>query len=630
MSFRSIELDHRVKGMLLASVESLFPDGVPTVAEYAKETGVAPSTFRRAATWLLGLLPSLLRQRRPGPAQDKDRSEGSEREAALGKLEDLRVWLTEARRQTAQNRCFTPEAKRRIASLSDELKKAGILGYAEITQALGIAVRQLTRIRSEVTVSGGEAPEEKSRRPHLTSKLAGDIQELIAQIVASADSRRPYGPTDVKRILEKNYKEKLKEHHGRETIALSTVAKYMGPVKKDDDAHPRGSYSYPEPFQLVAIDTSHFKLFGRIFYFITVLEMAGRVNLLTRVFLRENTAAVVSVVEEYLERYPGIEATVIDRGTPYLNEEVKARLESRGGVRIVAPPATPTAKAACERHFRTLKTAIEKAAEATLARYASIAPERLALALEFGTAVFQELYHQIPQEGIDGKSPAERVASFDPVRAARKSMELFERALDSEPAEETARRLYRHFQLPGTEAETVKQLRQFGTGVLRELEQQVRSFMPPIPSWMRDPLGYLAAKARRIWEQRKRAQNLEKLVATENRVQRQAQEKWRAALEQEVRDRREQPERFVDQALALVVRCVQSGFGPGLRIALGQLEELLQPLSEKLGRAFEHEVERLKARVTPESNEQRVQGVVHGLLDRWLVPQTASRSQMTR
>ena len=49
---------------------------------------------------------------------------------------------------------------------------------------------------------------------------------------------------------------------------------------------------YPEPFQQVAIDTSHFKVFGFTFYLITILEIGARLNLVTRVFLRENTEAV--------------------------------------------------------------------------------------------------------------------------------------------------------------------------------------------------------------------------------------------------------------------------------------------------------------------------------------------------
>ena len=42
--------------------------------------------------------------------------------------------------------------------------------------------------------------------------------------------------------------------------------------------------------------------------------MGGRLNLLTRVFLREDTAAVVAVLEEFLEKFPGLAVVVIDRG----------------------------------------------------------------------------------------------------------------------------------------------------------------------------------------------------------------------------------------------------------------------------------------------------------------------------
>ena len=67
MSFRSIDPKHRLRGMVLAMVKLIFPDGAPTLEAYCRETGVAASTFDRGAKWLLGLRPGLLLHRRPGP-----------------------------------------------------------------------------------------------------------------------------------------------------------------------------------------------------------------------------------------------------------------------------------------------------------------------------------------------------------------------------------------------------------------------------------------------------------------------------------------------------------------------------------------------------------------------------------
>ena len=187
--------------------------------------------------------------------------------------------------------------------------------------------------------AGGKAPEAKSRRPKECTPLAREIQLLIGQIEISADTRDPRRAIDIKHILEK-----LKKYHGTPTISATTVAKYMGqaPPEKPIE-HPRGSFVYPEPFEAVAIDTSYYKLFGVTFYLITVFELGGRLNLLTRIF--DNTEAVVTVLEEFLARYPGVGVVVIDRGTPYLNEEVRTLLELHGTVRLACPPQTPTAKA---------------------------------------------------------------------------------------------------------------------------------------------------------------------------------------------------------------------------------------------------------------------------------------------
>ena len=117
--------------------------------------------------------------------------------------------------------------------------------------------------------------------------------------------------------------------------------------------------------------------------------------------MREDTEAVVSVIEEFLTRFPGIQVAVFDRGTPYLNETVRALLESHGRYRLVCPPDTPTAKAPVERHFFTLKSAIRTVVETVFPDDPHWPLEKMAKALELATAVFAHLYHRIPQEGID-------------------------------------------------------------------------------------------------------------------------------------------------------------------------------------------------------------------------------------
>jgi transposase InsO family protein len=597
LSFRSIDPKHRLRGLVLAMVKFLFPDGAPTLEAYCRQTGVASSTFERAARWLLGLLPGLLRERRPGPKGPEPATPRDAREAALRALEDLRAWLQDKCATTEKNTCYSAEAKERIARVSQDIRASGALGYAEIAHVLGMDERQLRRIRRDVEAAGGDAPPPKSRRPHCTADLHVEIQRRIRQIAISSAR---YTPTDVKRILEKRYRQDLERHHGAPTISLTTVAKYMprDPKPAAKPAHPRGAYDYPEPFQQVAIDTTHLKLFGWTFYLVTVFEVAGRLNLLTRVFVRENTAAIVEVIEKCLARYPGIEAFVIDRGSPYLNPEVKRLLEERGTLRIVAPPATPTAKAALERHFLTLKDALRRAIAAVFGHANPDWPRgHVVKLLEMGAAVFQELYHRIPQHEIDGKSPAERCQGFDPVRAAEKMTRLFERSLESEPAADYARQLHRRFQLPNPEARTVAHLKRFGTGVLRDLVDQVAPYLgPPLPEWMYDPLGYLEAKARQIWEARQRRLHQRRY---DQAVAAHRQEDAKAAhqtLADEARQRKESPEAFLDDALHGLANGIAIRIPALVRVFTNQLEPLLRSLAEQLGHAFLSEAKRLRER----------------------------------
>jgi hypothetical protein len=604
MSYKIIDVEFKIRGTVLAIAEKLFPEKIPGLGEYSREMGVSPSTFRRAAEWLLGILPKIFARRRPGPRAEEDAAGDQEREEEIQRLEDLRSWLLQERFPTEKNTCYSPEAKKRIALVSNEVHASGVLDFGEIARVLQIDERQLRRIREEVAGAGGEAPEPESRRPDTTNDLPGEIQKLIKEVQLSADTRNPYGPTDVKRILEKNYKEKLEKYLGKETIALSTVSKYMklDEVKTEENGkgkeHPRGSYIYPEPFHVVAIDTSHFKVFGRTFYLITVFEMGGRVNLLSRMFLRENMKVVVAMLEEFLSRFPGMEVVVIDRGTPYLNEEVKALLQNNGILRVVCPPRAPTAKAACERHFKTLKEILRPAFEKVFPEDPGWEPEKLLKVLEMGIAVFQELYHQIPQEGIDGKSPAERASEFNPVKACARMVELFQRSLDWEPSEEYARELHSRFQLPGDPKETVNTLKHFGTRCLRMLAAKVARHMgPPRPDWMYDPLGYLAATAKEIWEKDQKEANevkYRKAREKESRERTRQEEKEREAKEGEYK---EHPERFVDDALRALGICLENGWKNAIEKSQSDLRNLLVSLSVKLKGAFLYEIERLKKKI---------------------------------
>ena len=604
LSFRRLATDHIVTGALLAIVHRLFPDGIPTVGKYAETTGIDPSTFSRAARWLWRLLPALFRRRRPGPTpcqEEEAKKPPESRQEAQKELAALRRWLKkrveeqwQERQRSGQkcpadpkNMCHDGEAKKRITETANRLQAAMIMTFEEIAAELDLHPRHLRRLRKEVEKANGEAPEKKSTRPKTTKELHRKLQLLIGRIEISADTRSPYGPTDIKRILEDNYKKQLEEYHGQLTISADTVSKYMGQKPEEaEQPHPRGSFVYPEPFQVVALDTSYFTIFGVTFYMITVLELGGRLNLITRIFLREDTEAVVSVIEEFLTRFPGIQVVVFDRGTPYLNETVRALLESHGRYRLVCPPDTPTAKAPIERHFFTLKSAIRTAVETVFPDDPHWPLEKMAKALELATAVFAHLYHRIPQEGIDGKSPAERSVEFDPVRACARQAALFQHALNSEPSDEFIRHIHRFFQFPWKEKETVGKLRQYSTRVLRRLlEEEKKVLGPPFPDSIYEPLDYLAARAREIRNKLWMAYFVDEWHKAED-------DEHRERRESEEREEREHPEAHVDGMVRALITSVRNHHGVSMTIRY--LRDVLENLAATMGAFFTHEIERLK------------------------------------
>lgn len=588
----------------MAIVHRLFPRRIPTVSEYAEATGISASTFWRAGDWLCERLPAIFGRRRPGPAaRQEETQEPPERQKARQELAELRRWLAarleeqwRKRKRSGKtcppeptNDCHDGEAKKRIAETANRIRTAKTMTFEEIAAELDLDSRHLRRIRKEVKQANGEAPEKKSTRPREIQSLHRKIQILIGRIEISASTEDPYGPTDIKRILEKHYKEQLKEYHG-ETISADTVSKYMGqnPEEKanEEPEHPRGSFVYPEPFQVVALDTSYFTIFGFTFYIITVLELGGRLNLITRIFLRENTEAVVSVIEEFLARFPGVQVVVIDRGTPYLNDEVRTLLESHGRYRLVCPPDTPTAKAPIERSFLTLKTAIRQAVETVFPEDPQWAPEQMAKALELAVAVFATLYHRIPQEGIDGKSPAERAVAFDPVRAAARQVALFQQALNDEPTDLYARHIHQFFQFPWEEKETVGKLRPFSTRVLRQLlEQEKQHLGPPLPISIGEPLDYLVARAREIRNRLWTALFAEQWHTVDA-------EERRTRQENEEREERENPEAHVDGMLRALITSVRNGHGVAMTVRY--MREVLGQLAATMGGYLAREIERLK------------------------------------
>ena len=113
-----------LRGVVLAICHQLFPEGVPSLRAFVAENGVAPSTFRRAADWLLELLPTILSARKPGPPCEGEEAT-SDREEAVKKLTDLYRWLEDKQSGTEKNACYRPEAKCWRRSESESICRSG-------------------------------------------------------------------------------------------------------------------------------------------------------------------------------------------------------------------------------------------------------------------------------------------------------------------------------------------------------------------------------------------------------------------------------------------------------------------------------------------------------------------------
>lgn len=609
MSYQKLNINFTIKGFLLATVHKLFPDNIPTVSEFAEEYGISRSALQRGADWLLELLPRILRNRKPGPkgTKNKEKPNSKLEKKTFKKLSDLRKYLEKVRKDTPQNNCFDGETKKRIAFCVEEIAKSKVLKFFEIADILNMDERHLRRIRKEVKNAGGKAPEEKSRAPENKNCLAEEIQRLIVTIKISAPTNRPYSATDIKHIMEKNYKDTLLKYHKKPTITIDTVLKYMDLDEKEIWDHPRGNWDYPEPFQQAAIDTSYFKCFGKTYYVITVLEAKGRVNLLTKVFMHDNKESVMTVLKSVLQQYRGIGVFVIDRGSPYLNDEVKRYLESCNCFRIICPPKTPTAKASAERHFGVLKPIIKNAVETVFQEDPLWPHENMQKLLEVATAVFSSMYHQIPQEGIDGTSPAERIKEFDPVRACVEQMKLFERSLNSQLSTDYARFMHDYFQFPWDVKETVKELGQFPTKILRRLFEKVKPIMgPPIAGSLHSPLKFLIARARQMKNEETKDFFHKKRKEEEEKKKK---EDELAIQKSEI----EEPEKYVDDLFTTLIRCVKNN--RVVKMATDYMRHNLRALYQKMDNQFFNEIYRLKQMLNKLSDNETVKVKTEKILD---------------
>ena len=132
---------------------------------------------------------------------------------------------------------------------------------------------------------------------------------------------------------------------------------------------------------------------------------------------------------------------------------------------------------------------------------------------------------------------------------------------------------------------------------------------------MYDPVSYLAAKARQMGEDRRRAHFEARYRAEKAKQDRDDERRHREELARERKERADHPERFVDRWLKLAINCAEQRFGPGLRRTLRELGGLLRSLGHKLGRAMSSDLERLRAQVRERSSDASVAAEILDFID---------------
>ena len=80
-------------------------------------------------------------------------------------------------------------------------------------------------------------------------------------------------------------------------------------------------------------------------------------------------------------------------------------------------------------------------------------------------------------------------------------------------------------------------------------------------------------------------------------------------------EKKEHPERFVDDTLEQAIRFVDLGIPGAVRIRLRDLKSLLDSLSEKMGRAFKSEIARLHTRIDQLTENAATRRQVHEWLE---------------
>lgn len=351
--------------------------------------------------------------------------------------------------------------------------------------------------------------------------------------------------------------------------------------------HPRGRFHYPRPFRQMAIDTTYLQLGEHLLYLIVLLDVGSRVVLFQEVFTADQTESVLHVLEQTAGRFGLPKFLLIDRGTPYLNDQVNRWLRERGTRRIVCRRATPTDKACLERYNRTFKEWVLPHAQ-ELGVQLLDAPALL-VALRLAARLAWRAYNTEPQHFIDGQSPLERLERHPLAQAAREQVQLELRSIHSAPRQELVAQLIQLLELDVTPSTLEHLVAGCSDGSLRKAGSRCAArFQDSQRTPVNKRLPYFLVVAEKLDQERRlelaRAQAAKEKALLE--TARLHAKDLRIAAQQELE--RTCPERALWTWVVLLLRALASAQHYGTRFYEEQIQTLVAKAYDKLGADLFH------------------------------------------
>lgn len=594
--YRAIDIEVKLKGVLVSILRDWFGDRLPTVEEFCSSEKIAPSTIFRLKDAVLALLRQFLGGRGPGvrPSQAASLSEAETRLRVLEEVQGVAAaigGLPEAVKPTASgHRRLGAQAKEYFLRARDRLKQTAKLTAEEFSRLVGIGSGQLRRWDRQKKKTGSLAA--RSQRPRVSP---GQLPEPLAgELVKFRTAYPKLSITAFTKLFNDKHPEQL-ESAGSKRVgrkAITRVLTAAGLYKPAPDRRPspdrRGTYTYLGKLTAAMMDTVWLKVAGVKLAVIALMDSGTRAILGCSVGLSETGASIQELIAKTRERFPTLAATIQDHGMPYRERTLREYLDELGILGIYCRRHRPQSKGALERFFLTLQTRCEEALAELERALSGVADEQKKSLLPavvgfLLNALYLSGYHNEPQEHIDAKSPAERMAEPTPEAAPVRPTveELAARLQGNRPKNEFLAEIAEHFGFGVSAARLGRELARFPAEALQEARLRLDTIIQREgPSTSKRSVGYLAGIAGNVAKEL--AQKKQQRLARERERR---EEQQRLAAEEHFRQRSLQnEEQHPEQAAEAFMRAHQASLETSGHYGLSTC---IRKIREAVGKLFE-------------------------------------------